>query len=504
MKRILSLLLLALTLALPAQGKFLLVPMDLVQTDHLRAYGQAWSLLESGMEVNWLLNYRGGSFLLRETDGLTDIIIEKGVFFERLRDAEAAELLAQILQDPNQDARLLEKAPRIAVYVPPAHDGPWGDVVVDVFDYAGISYTRIFDAEVLDGALKDYDWLHVHHEDFTGQYGKCYGPFRDKAWYNEMIASTEATAGRYGYASTREMKLAVAQTIRAFIDQGGFFFAMCSAADTYEIALAAEGEDFVDEIYDGTPKDTSIAGKLNFGNTLAFENFELLLNPLVYEHSNIDANFGRQVKEWEDYFQLKEYSATEHPDQAMLCQNHALRLKGFAGQTTAFRESLVKEGVDIMANMPDRNEAKYLHGSYGRGGWTYLGGHDPEDYMHFYGEASTVIAEHRNSPGYRLILNNVLHSSSRLNENEFLLVRKLEVWPNPNQGRFELRFESQERQMIDITIYNVLHQEIYSTTLDANTGFSSLPIDLGRVVKGIYFLELRKDDFAAKRKVVVI
>jgi hypothetical protein len=509
MRRLIILFALAICLAIPAQARFLLLPMDGSQSDHLRAYGQAFSMLESKAEVNWLLNYRGGSFLVQEAEGMTDKLLQKGVFFERLKDEATADLLAEILENPLMDAQVLVKAPRIAVYGPMEDDGPWDDAVVNVLEYAGIPYTRIFDREVLDGQLNNYDWLHIHHEDFTGQFGKCYTHFRHQGWYAAMVASSETAAEEYGFATVREMKLAVAISIRTYVNQGGFFFAMCSAADTYEIALAAEGLDFVDEIYDGTPGRKDIADKLNFDNTLAFENFELILNPLVYEHSNIDANFGRQVKEWEDYFTLTEYSATEQPEQSMLCQNHELRLKGFLGQTTGFRASLLKKEVSILGRIPDQDEARYVHGNYGNGAFTFLGGHDPEDYMHFYGEESPDIAAHRNSPGYRLILNNVFYPSARLNQENVLQVRKVEVYPNPiaigsNQGKFELRFESKEQQKIEISVYNVLHQEIYSKTLDAQIGFTSLPINLRRVVKGIYFLEMRKDDFAIKRKVIVL
>lgn len=509
MRRVIVLLAFAIGFMNVGQARFLLLPMDVSQSDHLRAYGVVFSMLQTEEEVNWLLNYRGGSFLVQEAEGMTDRLLERGVFFERLQDEATADLLAEILNDPRMDAQVLVKAPRIAVYGPMEDDGPWGDAVVNMLDYAGIAYTRIFDREVLDGELKNFDWLHIHHEDFTGQYGKCYTHFRHQGWYAAMVATSEASAEEYGYATVREMKLAVAMSIRTYVNQGGFFFAMCSAADTYEIALAAEGLDFVDKIYDGTPALTEsdsyrIADHLNFDNTLAFENFEIILNPLVYEHSNIDANYGRQVKEWEDFFNLSEYSATEQPEQSMLVQNHENRLKGFLGQTTAFRASLLKKKIEVLGRIPDKDEARYIHGNYGEGAFTFLGGHDPEDYMHFYGEEDTDISAHRNSPGYRLILNNVFYPSARLNQDDVLQVRKVEVYPNPNQGKFELRFESKETQTLEISLYNVLHQEIYTKTLETQTGFTSLPINLRRVVKGIYFLEMRKDDFAVKRKVVVL
>ncbi|MEM1000025.1 MAG: T9SS type A sorting domain-containing protein [Bacteroidota bacterium] len=508
MKRLLFFLL-ALGCAGLLPARYVLLPMDQVQTDHLRAYGYVYSLLEKGTEVNWLLNHRGGSFLFQEAnsgepEGVGDNLLEEAIFFEYLRDESAAELMGQVLKDPMQEAVVLDRAPRIAVYGPLVDDGEWDDAVANVLSYAGIPFTKIFDSEVLDGGLKNFDWLHVHHEDFTGQFGKFERHFAEEDWYQNMVGSMKTTAAHYGFSSVREMKIDIALRIKSFMKHGGCFFAMCSAADTYDISLSARKFDFVDEMYDGTPGDREYEGKLDFSETVAFKDFMLIVNPLVNEFSNIDANFGRRVQIHEDFFALHQFPATEQPQLAMLCQNHTQQIKGFAGQTTAFRTSLLKEGVDVLADFKEKGESRYIHGNLGHGSWAFLGGHDPEDYHHFIGEAAPNINKHRNSPGYRLILNNVLFPSARINQEAGLHVHEVEVYPNPNQGRFELRVESSLQQELDVHVYDVLHHELFSGTLKARVGYSALPIDLGSVVKGIYFLELRNGDFAVKRKVVVL
>ena len=310
------------------------------------------------------------------------------------------------------DAVKLEKAPKIAVYSP-KNKQPWDDAVTLAMTYAEIPYDVVYDPDVLDGKLDEFDWLHLHHEDFTGQHGKFYASYRNHKWYQDEVKSQEATARVYGYTKVSEMKLAVAKTIKTYLANGGFLFAMCFATDTYDIALAAEGVDICERMFDGAPADPAAQSKLDFEKTLAFQNFRISRSPLEYEFSDIDANNTRRVTENLDYFTLFDFSAKWDPVPTMLCQNHTSTVKGFMGQTTSFRKSILKPGVLIMGELKAHDEARYIHGNYGRGMWTFYGGHDPEDYRHFVGEDPTDLALHPNSPGYRLILNNVLCPAAR-------------------------------------------------------------------------------------------
>ncbi len=396
-----------------ASADHLLIPMDNVQNDHLKAYGVAYWVLQYGVDVDWLLNYRGGSFMFIFSPLFETEMQIRNITYERISTAKSNSILEHVTSnDVNMDAVKLEKAPKIAVYSP-KNKQPWDDAVTLVLAYADIPYDIIYDSEVLDGKLKDYDWLHLHHEDFTGQYGRFYASYRSQKWYQDEVAENEEVAAKYGFAKVSQLKLAVSQLIQAYTATGGFLFAMCSAADSYDIALAAEGVDIVDHMFDGDPPEPGAQSKLDFNKTFAFTGFSLVMNPMVYEFSDIDANFNRQVPKEMDYFTLFDFSAKWDPVPAMLCQNHETTVKGFMGQTTAFTKNFIKKEVLIMGELRAYNEARYIHGNFGEGMWTFFGGHDPEDYQHFVGEEPTDLNLHPNSPGYRLILNNILFPAAR-------------------------------------------------------------------------------------------
>jgi hypothetical protein len=395
-------------------GQSLLIPMDLAQTDHLKAYGIAYWTLEQGINVEWLLNYRGGSFLTNYFPELEKECLIKGVLYEKL-DAAAVNQIYALIEQENMERVLLEKAPKIAVYTPP-NKQPWDDAVTLALTYAEIPYDKIYDEEVLAGKLPDYDWLHLHHEDFTGQYGKFYGSFRNAPWYIHDVQVNEALADKLGFKNVPLEKGAVAREIRQYVLDGGFLFAMCSATDALDIALSAEGVDIVDIPFDGTPPDPNYAAKLDFSKTLAFENYRLYTDPNLYEFSDIDIppSFAPRVRDPEtDYFTLFEFSAKYDPVPTMLTQDHVGVVKGFMGQTTMFDRSKIKPSVIIMGEVEGTNEVKYIHGNAGKGTFTFYGGHDPEDYTHAVGDPPTQLELHKNSPGYRLILNNILFPAAR-------------------------------------------------------------------------------------------
>jgi hypothetical protein len=400
---------------LPAllRADYLLLPMDYAQKDHLKAYGMAYWVIDNDVDVEWLLNYRGGSFLFVYLPAFEQELRIRGVSYERISDGQSNQILSYVSSESvNMDAVKLEKAPKVAVYSP-KNKQPWDDAVTLALTYAEIPYDVVYDAEVLDGKLADYDWLHLHHEDFTGQYGKFYISYRNAKWYQDEVRSQEATAALYGFKKVSQMKLAVVKTIKEFIANGGFLFAMCSATDTYDIALAAEGLDICETPFDGDPAIPDHAERLNFANTLAFRNFELVQSIASYEFSDIDVNDSRSVSEPLDQFSLFEFSAKWDPVPTMLCQNHTRTVKGFMGQTTAFDRAKLKPDVLVMGELKSQNEARYIHGNFGRGMWTFYGGHDPEDYRHMVGEEPTDLSLHPNSPGYRLILNNILFPAAR-------------------------------------------------------------------------------------------
>ncbi len=395
------------------KANHIFIPMDETQTNHLKAYGTAYQTLKKGYEIQWLINYRGGSFVLPFTSEARTECLLKGIAFEVIPDARLNSIVAEIASpEVNADVVKLEKAPKIAVYSP-KEKKPWDDAVTLAMTYAEIPYDVVYDREVLDGKLKEYDWLHLHHEDFTGQLGKFYRSYRHLDWYKEEERVNLQTAKMYGYTKISELKKAVVRKIRDYVESGGFMFAMCSATDTYDIALAAMEVDICASVFDGDPADPDAQAKLDFSKTFAFQDFKLEMNPNVYEYSDIDVTDTRKVREGDDYFVLFEFSAKWDPVPTMLCQNHENRIKGFMGQTTAFRKTRIKPGVLVMGENKAANEARYIHGEYGKGTWTFYGGHDPEDYQHLVGDPVTELDLHKQSPGYRLILNNVLFPAAK-------------------------------------------------------------------------------------------
>lgn len=387
--------------------------MDEAQTDHLKSYGVAYWALSQGAEADWLLNYRGGSFMLDYSPKFAAECRIRGVYFEETGGAEAAQIYAQVQsENVNMDVVKLEKPPRIAVYAPPGFK-PWDDAVTLAMEYAEVKYDKIWDEEVLNDSLRNYDWLHLHHEDFTGQYGKFFSSFAGAPWYIQQVALLEGTARKLGYAKVSDMKKAVVEKIRDYIVNGGFMFAMCSATDTYDIALAARGVDICEDMFDGDPADPQATKKLDFGRTFAFENFSLETNPYVYEFSNIDVGPSTLGNPSADYFTLFDFSAKYDPVPTMLTQCHVNVVRGFLGQTTAFHKNLIKKSATLLAEREGADEVKYIHGNIGRGTFTWYGGHDPEDYQHAVGDPPTDLSLHKNSPGYRLILNNILFPAAK-------------------------------------------------------------------------------------------
>ncbi|MBI2952551.1 asparagine synthetase B [bacterium] len=392
----------------------LLIYMDQDQTDHLKAYGIAFFALTKGVDVDWLLNYRGGSFMMDYAEEIAQEARLRGVAGVRIRESEAAQILAE-MADRNMDAVRLEKAPKIAVYTPP-DKRPWDDAVTLAMTYAEIQYDTVWDEEVLAGRLSNYDWIHLHHEDFTGQYGKFYASYGQQLWYRQQQAQYEATARKLGFQKVSEEKRAVAQAIRDYMQNGGFMFAMCSATDTFDLALASEGTDIADAIYDGDPPDPRCQERLDFSRCVAFEGFKLVMDPLEYEYSDIDVSprSATQVRTPEtDFFTLFEFSAKYDPVPTMLTQDHTAVVKGFLGQTTAFTRRTLKPAVTVLGEVEGTEEVKYIHGNVGKGTFTFYGGHDPEDYQHLVGDPPTDLGLHKNSPGYRLILNNVLFPAAK-------------------------------------------------------------------------------------------
>ena len=415
LKRVTTVLLLLFLFA-HAHASYLLIPMDDVQKNHLKSYGIAYWALQRDVEVTWLLNYRGGAFMMKHADAIERECRLRGVTCEIIADGQSSAILSHIA-DPavNMDAVKLQKAPRIAVYSPKSKL-PWDDAVTLVLTYAEIPYDVVYDEEVVSGVLPTYDWLHLHHEDFTGQYGKFWGSHPNQQWYIEDVRTQEAMANKLGFSKVSQLKLAVAKKIRDFVMGGGFLFAMCSAPDSYDVALAAEGVDICDVMFDGDPMQPNAQELLDYSKCFAFKDFRISTNPSEYEISTIDIDDRsrqRTVNEKNDFFLLFDFSAKWDWIPTMLTQNHTRIVHGFMGQTTAFRRETVKTSCIILAENKEFNEVRYLHGDYGKGTWTFLGGHDPEDYRHYVGDPPTDLSLYPNSPGYRLILNNVLFPAAK-------------------------------------------------------------------------------------------
>ena len=397
-------------------GQKLLIPMDQAQNDHLKAYGIAYYILTRNVTVEWLLNYRGGSFLVDDHPFIQAECRIRGVSFIQITD-EIIDIYT-IIDQENMDIALLEKAPKIAIYTP-LNKQPWDDAVTLALTYAEVRYETLWDEEVLSEKLFQYDWLHLHHEDFTGQYGKFYRNYHNAQWYIDQKMQFEIMAQQLGMPSVHEEKKAVSRAIKSYVGNGGFIFAMCSATDSYDIALSLENIDGVHQVFDGSPIDPKVQNKLDYSKSLAFTDFKLYSDPMIYEFSNIDfppshnpITRGAEA----DYFSLFEFSAKYDPVPTMLTQNHVAVVKGFMGQTTGFHRNRIKKHVVIMGEDPASEQVKYLHGNFGKGSFTFYGGHDPEDYQHFVGDPPTDLSLHRNSPGYRLILNNILFPAARKKE----------------------------------------------------------------------------------------
>ena len=402
-----------------SQAAVMLLPMDLKQKEHLKAYGITYWVLSKGIEAHWLLNYRSGSFAFPHSLAFEKECKTRNVTYEVISDAEFANIQREI-QNPevNMEDMKLEVAPKIAVYTPETDMKgkkvqPWDDAVTMVLTYAEIPFDVVYDKEVVDGKLALYDWLHLHHEDFTGQYGKFYRNYGHTPWYRENQRKAEELSHALGFAKVSQCKLAVAKRIKEFVSGGGFMFAMCSATDSYDIALAAEGLDICAQMYDGDPADPNAQQKLDFSKTLAFKDFQLIKDPMEYEFSTVDHNYGRPQAPETDYFTLFDFSAKWDPIPTMLTQNHTKTVKGFMGQTTAFNKQYVKQDVLVLGETKPYNEIRYLHGVMGQGFFTFYGGHDPEDYRHFVEDPETDLSLHPNSPGYRLILNNILFPAAK-------------------------------------------------------------------------------------------
>lgn len=411
--KIISALALFIVLSFRIHAAQILIPMDEPQKNHLKAYGIAYWVLGKGVDINWLLNYRGGSFMFIQSPSFEAELNIRGVSYNVISEGQAGQIITEI-SDPqvNMDVVKLEKLPKVCVYSP-KDKRPWDDAVTLALTYAEIPYDVVYDEEILLGKLNLYDWMHLHHEDFTGQYGKFYAMYHTAAWYQEQQRSMETLARKMGFAKVSQLKLAVAKSIKEFVSGGGFLFTMCSGTDTYDIALAAEGLDIVESIYDGDGSTPGYNSKLDYSKCFAFTGFKLSTNPMEYRFSNIDVTTTRRVNREEDVFTLFDFSAKWDPVPTMLCQNHEQLIKAFMGQTTAYNKDFLKPQVLIMGENKAANEAKYIHGEFGKGTWTFFDGHDPEDYQHMVGDPPTDLALHPNSPGYRLILNNVLFPAAR-------------------------------------------------------------------------------------------
>ena len=395
----------------------IMIPMDVKQNDHLKAYGFAFWALNQNINVEWLLNYRGGSFLLDEFSEITEVARVRGVTYETIDSEQALNIFNEINLN-NMEIVLLEKAPKIAIYSPP-NKQPWDDAVTLALTYAEVPYDILWDKEVFNEKLAKYDWLHLHHEDFTGQYGKFYKNYRSASWYIEQKKQYETITRDLGFDTVHKQKKALAQIIKNYIGGGGFLFAMCSATDSFDIALATQNTDAAHEIFDESPIDMDLPKKIDYNNTLAFYNFSIITNPMIYEYSDIDfpqsENINAKGAE-ADFFTLFDFSAKYDPVPAMLTQNHSRTIKGFMGQTTGFKRDIVKKHILIMGEDVTSPQVKYIHGNYGKGTFTFLGGHDPEDYQHFVGDPQTDLSLYKNSPGYRLILNNILFPAAKKKE----------------------------------------------------------------------------------------
>ncbi|MEI6694906.1 MAG: asparagine synthetase B [Bacteroidota bacterium] len=411
-RKIIILILIMISISLKAA--YILIPMDNTQKNHLKAYGITYWVLEHNVEASWLLNYRGGSFMFKYSELFENELKIRGVSYQVIADVQSTAILQQIADpETNMDEVKLHKAPKIAVYSP-KNKQPWDDAVTMVLKYSEIPYEVIYDEDIMNGVMPLYDWLHLHHEDFTGQYGKFWAAYRNAEWYQNDVKISEETARKYGFQKVSQLKLSVAKKIRDFVAGGGYLFSMCSAPDSYDVALAAEHTDICDVMFDGDPMSPNAQQQLDYKNCFAFKDFTIVTSPYDYEISSIDATQTRgRIAQDKDFFTLFDFSAKWDWIPTMLCQNHEMVIKGFMGQTTAFRKQFIKSNVLIMGENKALNEARYIHGDFGKGTWTFYGGHDPEDYEHLVGDPPTDLNLFPNSPGYRLILNNILFPAAK-------------------------------------------------------------------------------------------
>jgi len=469
------------------------------QANHLRAYGIVYSALQAHIRVDWLLNYEGGSFAMPYTDSMAALCDQRGVSWNIMTGADYRDLKKEVKGlKYNGNVVALKRAPRIAVYTP-LNKEPWDDAVTLALTYAQIPFDKLYVDEVMAGKLDNYDWLHLHHEDFTGQYGKFWLQYRDAQWYKDDVRTTEELAAKYGYKKVQLMQLAVVKRIRSFVKNGGNLFAMCSATDTYDIALAADTVDICAAQFDGDPPDPAAQQKLNFNKCFAFTGFTLFTDPQFYEFSSIDNTNFRHVARDSDYFRLEDFSASDEVIPTMLCQNHERTIKGFMGQTTAFRMEAIKDDVTIMATCDAAHEARYIHGEHGKGSWTFYGGHDPEDYAHPVGAPPTDLDLHRNSPGYRLILNNVLLPAAvaQASDDTLEVIAREQVLVNPpapatskvsittDPLKNELTLHCHEPE--NCIIKNVqLRNGKGKTELDKNFNSAEVHISLNGLPAGVY------------------
>lgn len=390
---------------------FILIPMDSVQTDHLKSYGAVYNTLEKGINVEWLLNYRGGSFLIEGNEFTEKWCVLRGVYFEKINE-EDVNAIYKTVEENNMKDMLLEKAPKIAVYAPFYYE-PWDDAVLLALTYVEIPFKQIYDDDILSGELGNIEWLHLHHEDFTGMYGKFYAHYANADWYRKQVSFKESIAKKWGFQKVSQLEHAISDSIADFVKRGGFLFAMCSAPITLDIALATEHTDILDVVFDKDPYDFDYQKKLDFSRTFAFKDFNIIVNPFVYEHSDIDVSQEAYQRGENTYFVLNEFSAKIDPIPSLLTQNHTSYVKEFLGQDTGFRKDNLKENVIVLGEVPKTSEAKYIYGDYGKGFFAFLGGHDPEDYIHYVGDPPTDLSLYKHSPGYRLILNNVLFPAAQ-------------------------------------------------------------------------------------------
>ena len=505
----------------------IVIPMDsLGQANHLKAYGIAFTALGKNIKVDWLLNYRGGSYGMADNREMETLCNDAGVTYIVLSNHKYRQIIKEIKgADFNGAVKQLEKEPKIAVYASP-HEGVWDDAVTLALTYAGIPYDKIYADDVLGGALDKYDWVHIHHEDFTGQYGKFYSGSKNKEWYRNDQKNAEAMATKYGFNKVSQMQLAVVKKLRDFVVKGGDMFAMCAASETFDIALAAEGIDICPKEFDGDEPDYDANTKLNFSNCFAFTGFAVSLNAYNYQHSDIDNGNYRGVRKELDNFYLYSFPAKSNIVSAMLCQNHTTKIHGFMGQTTGYRTDMLKPGTILMGSTAESfktnfdgpeelhfvGEAKYIHGDYGKGTWTFYGGHDPEDYTHILGNKPTDLTKFPHSPGYRLILNNVLYPSVKRDEVPTLVVGDMvkaiaakdnpgaqvtgasaimQIYPNPTTRDIVITYAATDNNTISKKVEHVVVMNSEGKIfLDRSYNDDKVQLDVSDYPAGMYFIQV--------------